>query len=45
MVSICGDSEDVLDKPVLHKIVLSNDINIKDLGEGVKAMPAVQFLT
>lgn len=37
--------EDILDKPVLYKIVLSNDLNIKDLGDGVKAIPAVQFLT
>lgn len=37
--------EDILDKPVVHKIVLSNDLNIKDLGDGVKAIPAVQFLT
>lgn len=37
--------EEILDKPVLHKFVLSNDINTKDLGDGVKAIPAVKFLS
>lgn len=37
--------EDILDKPILHKIVLSNDINFQDLGEGAIAIPAVKFLT
>jgi predicted AAA+ superfamily ATPase len=37
--------EDILDKPILKKIVLSNDINIHDLGEGATAIPAVKFLT
>ena len=37
--------EDILDKPVLHKIVLSNDINIKKLDDDIMAVPAVKFLT
>ena len=37
--------EETLDKPVLHKFVLSNDPNMQDLGEGVKAIPAIKFLT
>ncbi len=37
--------DDILDKPVIHKFVLSNDLSIKDLGAGVTAIPAVQFLT
>jgi len=37
--------QEILDKPVLHKIVLSNDINIQNLGEGAIAIPAVKFLT
>jgi len=40
-----GDIEKILDKPVLHKIVLSNDINNKKLGEDIVGMPAVKFLT
>ena len=37
--------QEILDKPVLHKIVLSNDINIQNLGEGAIAIPAVKFST
>ena len=37
--------DDILDKPVLHKFVISNDLNIKDLGNGALAIPAVKFLT
>ena len=37
--------EDLLDKPILQKYVLSNDLNIKDLGDGIMAIPAVQFLS
>lgn len=36
--------EIILDKPILHKFVLSNDLSYKDLGDGVIGMPAVQFL-
>ena len=36
--------EEILDKPILHRIVLSNDRSIKDLGDAV-GIPAVQFLT
>jgi len=39
------DLEDILDKPILHKIVLSNDVNSKDFNDGVKALPAVKFLS
>lgn len=37
--------EDILDKPILHRIVLSKDNSIKDLGHGVIGMPAAQFLS
>lgn len=37
--------DEILDKPVLHKFVLSNDLSTKDLGEGATAISAVQFLT
>lgn len=37
--------EDLLDKPILHKYILSNDPIIKDFGDDIKAVPAVQFLT
>jgi uncharacterized protein len=37
--------DEILDKPILHKFVLSNELNIKDLGDGVLAVPAVKFLT
>jgi len=39
------DLEDILDKPILHKIVISNDLNMKNLGEDIRAIPAVKFLT
>ena len=39
------DLEGILDKPILHKIVLSNDVNSKDFNDGVKAIPAVKFLS
>lgn len=39
------DLEDILDKPILHKIVISNDLNMKKLGEDIRAIPAVKFLT
>jgi len=39
------DLEDILDKPILHKIVLSNDVNSQDFNDGVKAIPAVKFLS
>jgi len=37
--------EDILDKPLLHRIVLSMDLNIKELSKDILAIPAVQFLT
>ena len=37
--------EEILDKPILNKIVISNDLNARELEEGVMAIPAVQFLT
>ena len=36
--------DDILDKPILHKFVTSNELNIKDLGDGAVAIPAVKFL-
>ncbi|MCD4683295.1 MAG: ATP-binding protein [Bacteroidales bacterium] len=37
--------EDILDKPVLHRFLISNDLNTRELGDGIIAIPAVQFLT
>lgn len=37
--------ENILDKPVLQRIVLSNDPSIKDLGYEITGIPAAQFLT
>ena len=37
--------DEILDKPILHKFVISNDLNTRDLENGISAIPAVQFLT
>lgn len=37
--------EEILDKPILHRFVLSKDLNSRILTENVIAMPAVQFLS
>ncbi len=37
--------ESILDKPVLHKMVLSNDLKFKELGYGITGMSVNQFLT
>jgi len=37
--------ENILDKPILHRFVISYDMNNKDLGNNIKAVPAVKFLT
>ncbi len=37
--------DEILDKPVLHSFVLSNDLQIKSLGEKTTSMPAAMFLT
>jgi len=37
--------ENILDKPILYKIVLSNDLNQIELGNGIIGIPAVKFLT
>lgn len=37
--------EQILDKPLIHSFVLSNDPEIKTLGEKITAMPAAMFLT
>lgn len=37
--------KDILDKPVLKSFVLSNDDNIRDLGEDILALPSAMFLT
>jgi len=37
--------EEILDKPVLHRFVISNDLSARDLEDGITAIPAVQFLT
>jgi predicted AAA+ superfamily ATPase len=36
--------EEILDKPILQKMILSNDLHIKDIGD-VKAVSAAQFLS
>lgn len=37
--------ETLLDKPLLHSFVLSNDMEVKKLSENITAMPAAMFLT
>ena len=37
--------QDILDKPVIKSFVLSNDDNIRDLGENILALPSAFFLT
>lgn len=37
--------EDILDKPILHRFVISNDLHSRELGDDVMAIPAAQFLT
>ncbi len=37
--------EDILDKPVIARFVISNDLNTRQLDDGIMAVPAVQFLT
>jgi hypothetical protein len=37
--------EEFLNKPVKHKIIVSNDENIRNFDEGITAIPAMQFLT
>lgn len=37
--------ETLLDKPLIHSFVLSNDMDVKMLSESITAMPAVMFLT
>jgi len=34
----------ILDKPLLHCFVLSNDVNIEDMGDNITAIHAAQFL-
>lgn len=36
--------EDILDKPILHKFILSNDLKIKHFDNNVIALPAAKFL-
>ena len=36
--------EDILDKPLLGALVISNDGSIQDLGEGIMAVPVVWAL-
>jgi predicted AAA+ superfamily ATPase len=37
--------EEILDKPVLHKFILSNDLEDREFYDYTKAIPAVKFLT
>ena len=34
----------ILDKPILHSLVLSNDGQIQQLGDGITAVPVAWFL-
>ncbi len=36
--------QSLLDKPLLHSFVLSNDVNVAELGENITAIHAAQFL-
>ena len=36
--------EDILDKPVLHALLVSNDPQIRTLGDGITAVPAPWLL-
>lgn len=36
--------EAILDKPIIHSIVLSNDIEVKSFGESITALPIAFFL-
>ena len=35
----------ILDKPLLYRFVISNDLNLRYLEDGITAVSAVQFLT
>ncbi len=37
--------EDILDKPILHRFVITNDLSNSGFVDGVKAISAVKFLT
>jgi predicted AAA+ superfamily ATPase len=37
--------DQILDKPVIHSFILSNDMNVKQLTSGITAIPAAMFLT
>ena len=37
--------DDILDKPILHQFVISNDLSSRQLDEKTIAIPAVQFLS
>jgi predicted AAA+ superfamily ATPase len=39
------DIDAILDKPVIHKFILSNDYHVKDFNNKTTAISAVQFLT
>jgi len=37
--------DDILDKPILNRFLISNDLNTVEMGDGIFAIPAVKFLT
>jgi predicted AAA+ superfamily ATPase len=37
--------QDILDKPLIHSFILSNDDSIRELTENVFAIPSAMFLT
>ncbi|MCD4710067.1 MAG: ATP-binding protein [Bacteroidales bacterium] len=36
---------EILDKPVLHRFIISNDMNARTIDQNTEAIPAIQFLT
>ena len=39
------DLDEILDKPILYKFIISNDLRFREIEEGILAIPAAQFLT
>lgn len=37
--------ENILDKPILGRFVISNDLSRRALGDGIISIPAAQFLS
>jgi len=37
--------EEILDKPILHRIIISKDLSTRELDNGTLSIPTAQFLT